>query len=192
MSDYIFLFDLDATISKVEILPEIARKIHKEEEMRVLTERTMQGEIPFEKSFLRNMRKIIKKNPGKAINIHFRELWDSIYQYRNDGIWNDKNKTLLFPLSEKMTFDYENEHHIPWIYRELNDIVSLDYNLYHLKMVQKEDREKRKDLYNKLDPNKVMLAIGYDYLVNTEDLSLEKIKFKDRYDYKTVPSYYKD
>ena len=146
----------------------------------------------FEKSFLRNMRKIIKRNSGKAINIHFRELWDSIYQYRNDGIWNDKNKTLLFPLSEKMTFDYENEHHIPWIYRELNDIVSLDYNLYHLKMVKKEDREKRKDLYNKLDPNKVMQAIGYDYLVNTEDLSLEKIKFKDRYDYKTVPSYYKD
>ena len=55
MSDYIFLFDLDATISKVEILPEIARKIHKEEEMRVLTERTMQGEIPFEKSFLRRV-----------------------------------------------------------------------------------------------------------------------------------------
>lgn len=52
MSEYIFLFDLDATITKVEILPEIARKIHREKEMRDLTERTMQGEIPFKRSFL--------------------------------------------------------------------------------------------------------------------------------------------
>lgn len=85
----------------------------------------------FEKRFLRRMRRIIKSNPGKAINIHFRELWDGIDQFRNDGIWDQKNKTLLFPLAEKMTFEYENEHHIPWIYRELTQIVSLDYNLYH-------------------------------------------------------------
>lgn len=145
----------------------------------------------FEKRFLKNIKKIIKNNPGKAINIHFRELWNNIYQYRNDGVWDTKNKTLLFQLSEKMTFDYENEHHIPWHYRELTEIVSLDFNLYHLKMVKSEDREERKNLYNKLDPNKIMQPIGYDYLVNTEDLSLEKIKFRNRYDYKTVPSYYK-
>lgn len=145
----------------------------------------------FEKRFLKNIRKVIKTNPGKAINIHFRELWDSIYKFRNDGIWNTKSKTLLFPLSDVMTFDYENEHHIPWIYRELTSIVYLDYNLYHLKMIKDIDREDRKDLYNKLDPNKVMQPIGYDYLVDTNDLSLEKIKFKNKYDYKTVPNYYK-
>lgn len=58
-------------------------------------------------------------------------------------------------------------------------------------MVKEEDREKRKDLYNRLDPNKVMQAMGYDYLVDTEKLSLQKIKFKNRYDYNTVPEYYK-
>ena len=146
----------------------------------------------FEKRFLKNIRSIIKNNPGKAINVHFRELWDNIYQYRNDGIWNQKSKTLLFPVSEKMTFEYEREHHIPWIYKELTEIVYLDYNLYHLKMVKNEDREERKNLYNKLDPNKVMQPIGYDYLVDIEDLSLEKINFKNRYDYKTIPNYYKE
>lgn len=46
MSEYIFLFDLDSTISKKEILPTISQTIGKEKEMRELTEATMRGEIP--------------------------------------------------------------------------------------------------------------------------------------------------
>ena len=41
MSEYVFLFDLDATITKVEILPEISAEIGKDKEMRELTERAM-------------------------------------------------------------------------------------------------------------------------------------------------------
>lgn len=52
MSDYIFLFDLDSTISKKEILPTISSKVGKQKEMRNLTEATMRGEIPFKSSFL--------------------------------------------------------------------------------------------------------------------------------------------
>ena len=52
MSDYIFLFDLDSTITKEEILPTVSERIGKMEEMRALTEATMQGEIPFKTSFL--------------------------------------------------------------------------------------------------------------------------------------------
>ena len=51
MSEYIFLFDLDSTITKVEILPEIAKAINMEERMRNITDKTMKGEIPFDKSF---------------------------------------------------------------------------------------------------------------------------------------------
>lgn len=56
MSDYIFLFDLDSTITKQEILPTIAEKIGKQKEMRELTEQTMQGEIPFKQSFLERVK----------------------------------------------------------------------------------------------------------------------------------------
>ncbi len=52
MSDYIFLFDLDSTITKKEILPTISERIGKLDEMRKLTEATMRGEIPFKTSFL--------------------------------------------------------------------------------------------------------------------------------------------
>lgn len=56
MSDYIFLFDLDSTITKQEILPTISEKIGKLDEMRDLTEATMRGEIPFRTSFLRRVK----------------------------------------------------------------------------------------------------------------------------------------
>lgn len=52
MTDYIFLFDLDSTITKQEILPTISEKIGKQKEMRELTEATMRGEMPFKTSFL--------------------------------------------------------------------------------------------------------------------------------------------
>ena len=52
MSDYIFLFDLDSTVTREEILPTISKKIGRYDEMRRLTESTMQGEISFLESFL--------------------------------------------------------------------------------------------------------------------------------------------
>lgn len=54
MSDYIFLFDLDSTITKVEILPVVAKHLPDKSmwnKIKEITERTMQGEIPFEESF---------------------------------------------------------------------------------------------------------------------------------------------
>lgn len=56
MSDFIFLFDLDSTVTKQEILPTIAQNIGKLKEMRELTEATMRGEIPFKTSFLQRVR----------------------------------------------------------------------------------------------------------------------------------------
>lgn len=53
MSEYVFLFDLDATITKVEILPEISAEIGKDKEMRELTERAMRGEIPLKEAFVK-------------------------------------------------------------------------------------------------------------------------------------------
>ncbi|QCI98476.1 HAD-IB family phosphatase [Agrobacterium larrymoorei] len=46
-----FAFDLDGTITKAELLPMIASELGLESEMRLLTELTMAGSIPFEDSF---------------------------------------------------------------------------------------------------------------------------------------------
>ncbi len=52
MSNRVFLFDLDATLTKVEILPMLAERVGLLDEMRELTEKTMRGELPFKSSFL--------------------------------------------------------------------------------------------------------------------------------------------
>lgn len=46
-----FLFDLDATITKKEILPEIAEEINLFEEMNEMTKLAMENNIPFYESF---------------------------------------------------------------------------------------------------------------------------------------------
>ena len=67
MSDYIFLFDMDSTITRKEVLPEISQKINKVDEMRQLTEATMRGEIPFKTSFLRRV-KIVSDISVREVN----------------------------------------------------------------------------------------------------------------------------
>ena len=52
MNNKVFLFDLDATVTKEEILPALAEQVGLLEEMRDMTEKTMRGEIPFQSSFL--------------------------------------------------------------------------------------------------------------------------------------------
>lgn len=76
MSRYMFLFDLDSTITREEILPTIAKENGKLKEIRELTERTMRGEIPFKQSFLQRVSMLqsipvssIKKTVGNiALN----------------------------------------------------------------------------------------------------------------------------
>ena len=66
MSNYIFLFDMDSTITKKEVLPEIASRIGKLDEMKKLTEATMCGELPFKTSFLLRVN-ILKDIPVSEV-----------------------------------------------------------------------------------------------------------------------------
>lgn len=67
MTEYIFLFDLDSTITAKEILPEISQIVGKEQEMRDMTESTMKGIIPFKKSFL-NRVNLLKDIPVSEVD----------------------------------------------------------------------------------------------------------------------------
>lgn len=51
MSNTAFCFDLDGTVTTVEVLPCIASELGISEEMAVLTRSTMDGNIPFDSSF---------------------------------------------------------------------------------------------------------------------------------------------
>lgn len=59
-------FDLDGTVTKVETLPLLAKELDLADEMKILTDLTLSGKIPFAKSF--RMRYLILRNiPLKRI-----------------------------------------------------------------------------------------------------------------------------
>ena len=66
MSRLLFLFDLDSTITKQEILPTIAKKNNIYAEMQTITEKTMNGEVPFKKSFIQRVN-LLKDIPVAEI-----------------------------------------------------------------------------------------------------------------------------
>lgn len=66
MEKKLFLFDLDSTITKIEILPEIARQVQMSEKMRELTEKAMRGEIPFLQSFSERVE-LLKEIPVPTV-----------------------------------------------------------------------------------------------------------------------------
>ena len=62
MQKRVFLFDLDGTITKEEILPKLAIEVGCYETIRALTEQNMQGKLPFKTSFLQRVE-ILKELP---------------------------------------------------------------------------------------------------------------------------------
>lgn len=60
--NYHFVFDLDGTVTTREILPIIAKDLGIEDKMDRLTQKTMDGEIPFDASFTRRVN-MLKKIP---------------------------------------------------------------------------------------------------------------------------------
>lgn len=70
MKELIFLFNLDATITRTEICPMLAGKLKGETaltQMSALTEATARGEIPFKQSFLKQIE-LFKDVPISEIN----------------------------------------------------------------------------------------------------------------------------
>ncbi|CEI72250.1 MULTISPECIES: HAD-IB family phosphatase [Romboutsia] len=66
MSKYKFVFDLDSTLTKQEILPEMAKYIGCHESISKITEDTMLGKLSFEESFLKRIE-ILKEIPIKKV-----------------------------------------------------------------------------------------------------------------------------
>lgn len=67
MKEKAFCFDLDGTLTKEEILPILAKEIQLFEEISALTDATIQGILPFEKSFLLRCR-LLEELPLEIVN----------------------------------------------------------------------------------------------------------------------------
>ncbi|RDY24525.1 phosphoserine phosphatase [Romboutsia maritimum] len=86
MSKYKFVFDLDSTLTKKEILPEIAKYIDAYESIKQITEETMLGNISFEKSFIKRVD-VLKQIPINKVRevIDNIELNESLIKFISDN-----------------------------------------------------------------------------------------------------------
>lgn len=111
-----------------------------------------------------------------ALKVH--ELWDAPDQYRVDGVWGRKFSPRLFRYRSDHDFGARELH---GVWAPLNSKPTTggfriaDLNLYHLRMVYAADRERRRQRYIALDPDRRWQAIGYDYLTDHSGLRLERL-----------------
>lgn len=119
---------------------------------------------------------VINQYHGKIVifGFNYRGLYKPNW-YRVDGIWGQKKRYCLFPFLRDQQFSdlyvYTPKHPINYGYQ----YIETGLNIYHLKMINKKDREYRKNLYKKLDPNNQIQSIGYDYLDDATNQKLQRI-----------------
>ncbi len=92
MSRFVFLFDLDSTVTKQEILPTIAKEAGIYEQMRSLPEMTIAGEIPFKQSFLKRVG-LLKDIPVSRIQKTVEDI--ELNEKLVDFIRSNKNRCYI-------------------------------------------------------------------------------------------------
>ena len=125
MSNYKFLFDLDSTLTKEEILPTISGAIGRREEMQDLTERTMLGDIPFEQSFQSRVG-ILKDIPVSQV----REMIAGIPLLEELGVFLRENRERCFVVTSNLDV---------WII-DLMKRMGMENNFYSSRAIVEDDK----------------------------------------------------
>lgn len=131
-----------------------------------------------ERDFRRRAERVIARG-GRlglaAYSVRLRELWDSPYRYRSDGVWGCKRPPRLFRLEEGAELDTRELHSskAPVGAR----LAGADLEVYHLKMIRPEDRRARRDRYQRLDPEARWQPLeGYAYLTDERGVELSPVR----------------
>jgi hypothetical protein len=109
-----------------------------------------------------------------AYTFAVREMYSPDH-YRVDGMWGRKRQARLLSLANGVTTP-AGELHLSWA-SSIPDAQVRDthFNLYHLKMITPDRRKARAALYEHLDPDHRMQAMGYTYLADDAGAELEPI-----------------
>ena len=95
--------------------------------------------------------------------------------YRVDGPWGLKMQHRLFGAYHPDRYRAQDLHGA-WFPDDIGfRLRDSGLNLYHLKMIEPKRRVARRDLYNRLDPDRRLQQIGYDYLADEAGMILEAV-----------------
>ena len=133
----------------------------------------------FEKFSGKIIRTIVETiDDNRILQFNLREMWTP-NQYRVDGIWGKKTRLRMYPLKDGQQYlNYRIQAHPHPIDSKGNPffpIIDTKLNIYHLKMIEPDNRKLRAEVFKKLDPNNEYQKIGYDYLYDETGLRLKRI-----------------
>lgn len=128
----------------------------------------------FEKNAGETIRPLIDHNwENKIYEFELKELFHPMW-YRCDGVWDTKYRQRLYPLKDDQIMKYQPIQ-CPGIPMGDYEVVHLPIMIYHLKMIEKENRRLRKEVFNSLDPEKKYQTMGYDYLDDEVNAAMRRI-----------------
>ncbi|MBS0231870.1 MAG: glycosyltransferase family 2 protein [Proteobacteria bacterium] len=133
----------------------------------------------FEERFLRRLRTEAKagdKHDKPVRLFQLVNLWNSPHHYRVDGLCKPRGSARMFRLPMKFS-QRDPGMHQPWFPPEMDEAprANMHANLYHLRMIERKDREVRFEKFRSVDPNNRDQAVGYNHLIDETDLTLKRI-----------------
>jgi hypothetical protein len=139
-----------------------------------------------EQEFRLRAERVIRRGRLLALGayaVRLRELWDSPDEFRVDGIWGRKARARLFRARPDHIFDPRPLHGFkaPLQDRVRGDYPLADLEVYHLRMILREDRVARRRRYERLDPDARWQPEGYAYLTDESGLRLRRVAPRRRY-----------
>jgi hypothetical protein len=130
-----------------------------------------------ERDFRARVERVIRRGRwlrASAFALAIRDIWGSSDRYRVDGIWGNKSRRSLFRADEDHQFDTRrlHAHKVPVQAR----CLTADLIVYHLRMLDGNDRWERRRRYERLDPEaRYQPQYGYAYLTDERGLRLRDV-----------------
>jgi glycosyltransferase involved in cell wall biosynthesis len=113
-----------------------------------------------------------------AFYLRIRELWDGPDHFRADGLFGRKRRSSLYRADpEHHRFD-ERRLHPHWASldaRPGGEYPQTDLVVYHLRMLHRSDRERRRARYERIDADNAFQPEGYAYMTDETGLRLERV-----------------
>lgn len=133
----------------------------------------------YEERFLRRLRPMLaarQRRGQPVLLVKSAHLWNSPQYYRVDGRCAPRWTARLFRIPHTISRRDEGMHR-PWFPPELDGAPRgrLPVLVYHLRMIERADRERRYQKFTAIDPDNTHQAIGYDHLVDETGLTLEPV-----------------
>lgn len=133
----------------------------------------------YEDRFLRRLRPVLERREARGqriLAVRIVNLWNSRSDYRIDGTCGPRWTPRLFRIPRTVTRRPDRMHQ-PWFPPELDGAARgfVPAFLYHLKMIERRDREARHAKFTTVDPDGEHQAVGYEHLIDESGLTLRRV-----------------